>query len=68
MLLVQIKKVGLLFEETVCAETSTGKTLQNLMEKIWPGKQCKHMLRKKSGGRALLCTVLLGKRLGTTRK
>lgn len=68
MLLVQIKKVGLLFEETVCAETSTGKTLQNLMEKIWPGKRCKHMLRKKSGGQALLCTVLLEKRLGTTRK
>ena len=38
------------------------------MEKIRPEKQCKHILRKKRGGRPLLCTVLLGRRLGTTSK
>jgi len=38
------------------------------MEKIRPEKQCKHILRKKRGGRSALCTVLLGKRLGTASK
>lgn len=44
------------------------KPLQNSMEKMRPEKLCKHILRKKRGGRPLLCTVLLGRRLGTTGK